>query len=443
MFRLIIKNLWSRRKRNGWLLAELVIVTVLAWIILDPVIVKTYVAHCSPGYDAERLARISLFEISPMSSRYDAAAATPEARTEAITRIIGSIAGHPCVDKVVPVLRWATFESQGSSWEVVNPNDSVSLSVSRIDYVGGTPFFETFGLEGVAGGPSAAQLDGMTPGPGEIVISESLARALFPDGKALGHYMLENTHDFDEASAADNDRRIVGVVNDAVIRSSMGRSMITYTSSTLAGLVSNDAGNIELVVRIKPNVNMASFLNDFRPLINTELKSGNVKAYDIKSYESIKEDLGLSQGETNELRLKTALAVFFLVNLCLGVIGTFYLQTRKRSEDAGVMRSFGATPGYIMREMLGEVWVLATLAWLVGCLAYMQYALKEGLEIIGGFNGATLAAYMPDWTDSFMLHFTIVSLIIYVILIAVVSAGVYLPARRISRVTPADALPDE
>lgn len=188
---------------------------------------------------------------------------------------------------------------------------------------------------------------------------------------------------------------------------------------------------------------MASFLNDFRPLINTELKSGNVKAYDIKSYESIKEDLGLSQGETNELRLKTALAVFFLVNLCLGVIGTFYLQTRKRSEDAGVMRSFGATPGYIMREMLGEVWVLATLAWLVGCLAYMQYAIKEGLEIIGGFNGATLAAYMPDWTDSFMLHFTIVSLIIYVILIAVVSAGVYLPARRISRVSPVDALRDE
>lgn len=50
---------------------------------------------------------------------------------------------------------------------------------------------------------------------------------------------------------------------------------------------------------------------------------------------------------------------------------------------------------------------------------------------------------MPDWTDSFMLHFTIVSLIIYVILIAVVSAGVYLPARRISRVSPVDALRDE
>ena len=42
MLKLILKNLWARRRRNGWLLAELILVSIVTWIILDPVIVTTY-----------------------------------------------------------------------------------------------------------------------------------------------------------------------------------------------------------------------------------------------------------------------------------------------------------------------------------------------------------------------------------------------------------------
>lgn len=33
MWKLILKNLWSRRRRNGWLLAELILVAILSWYI--------------------------------------------------------------------------------------------------------------------------------------------------------------------------------------------------------------------------------------------------------------------------------------------------------------------------------------------------------------------------------------------------------------------------
>ena len=42
MFRLMLKTLWARRKRNGWLLAELILVALLSWAIFDPVIVVTH-----------------------------------------------------------------------------------------------------------------------------------------------------------------------------------------------------------------------------------------------------------------------------------------------------------------------------------------------------------------------------------------------------------------
>ena len=55
MLKLILKNLWARRVRNAWLLAELILVTVLTWYITDPLFVLSYnqtlplgrVADCS------------------------------------------------------------------------------------------------------------------------------------------------------------------------------------------------------------------------------------------------------------------------------------------------------------------------------------------------------------------------------------------------------------
>ena len=37
MIRLIMKNLWARRRKNGWLLAELILVSIVTWVIVDPV----------------------------------------------------------------------------------------------------------------------------------------------------------------------------------------------------------------------------------------------------------------------------------------------------------------------------------------------------------------------------------------------------------------------
>ena len=49
MFRLMLKTLWARRKRNGWLLAELILVALLSWAIFDPVIVVTHDRLYPPG----------------------------------------------------------------------------------------------------------------------------------------------------------------------------------------------------------------------------------------------------------------------------------------------------------------------------------------------------------------------------------------------------------
>ena len=75
MWKLIIKNLWSRRRRNGWLLAELILVAILSWAIFDPVLVVTYERHLPLGYDADRLCMVSVGMLPPEAPGYEPQAA--------------------------------------------------------------------------------------------------------------------------------------------------------------------------------------------------------------------------------------------------------------------------------------------------------------------------------------------------------------------------------
>ena len=185
---------------------------------------------------------------------------------------------------------------------------------------------------------------------------------------------------------------------------------------------------------------MDRFLHAFNPWMLQNLRPGNLFARDLQIFLN-----GLAKGEpwssTPIYRRNLLVSVFFLVTLCLGVVGTFWLQTRTRREEVGVQLSFGATPRRLVGQLLGEGAVLTTLATLVGCFIYLQYALSEGLS--SGINWGGQEHVGQYWTDSFGLHFLFVSLIVYAILLVVVSIGVYIPARKISRIPPTEALRDE
>ena len=71
MLKLILKNLWARRRRNVWLLAELILVSIVTWIILDPVIVTTYDRSIPLGYDTDRLCLVTLSTLQPQAPGYD------------------------------------------------------------------------------------------------------------------------------------------------------------------------------------------------------------------------------------------------------------------------------------------------------------------------------------------------------------------------------------
>lgn len=432
MLKLIFKNLWSRRRRNGWLLAELILVSVLCWIILDPVIVLTHDRHIPLNYDADRLCMVSLGGLIPQAPGYSEEAQDSAGLVDNYLQLVRLAQDFEGVETATPVLGYSYPNSEGyTSSGYFAENDSISHPMMVMYFVPHTRFFETYGLQ-ATGSMSARQLSDSDYGPNDIILTENAARNVFGTAEAIHRRCCSYT---------PNDTIYYPVVG--IVRTFKAYNEWRPVPVCFKPLLEIDSDNIpeaaHILLCLREGVSMERFLHDFRPWMVRELRRGNLFARTVSSYDDI---IAARESATSApiYRRNLAMAVFFLVNLCLGVVGTFWLQTRTRREEVGIMLSFGGTPGHIRRLLLGEGAVLTLLAALVGFFLYLQYAISEGLDPGLCWMKAAEADY---WVVGFWSHFLGVSAIIFLLLQAVVLVGIYIPARNISRIPPTEALRDE
>lgn len=435
MFKLIYKNILAHRGRYSWIFIELCLVALISWAVLDSPIVNIYKLGMSQGYEIDHLVTFNLAEFPKETEESD-----EDDKEEIFTNI------NRILDRV-------RSDSRVEAVTIVNDNSplqgSVSISsmpTSRKDEDGlyyvvhfwpGTDFFKTFGITDGYNTDGKIYEEKSMSGR-ELIVSKSIADYLFPDEKAIGHFFEEK----DERHNPEKLSPIVGVVNDIVYRPTYALTPVVYKTRKIKNIEINTTYP---VIRLKSGVDVGKFIEDYSPIVVRELRSGGIYCHSLRSYREMKEQM--SRDMTNENFIAMSIALFFFVNILLCMVGTFYLQTRKRSEETGVMRTFGASRGFIIREMLGEGLVIATTAWLLGCFVYWLYIKDEGLPNLGATfrdsPSVAMTQMFPNWIDDFTTHFSIVSLIIYAIMILCVLLGIYIPARKISRINPVDALRDE
>ena len=435
MFRLIFKNLWARRRRNGWLLAELVAVTVISWAVLDPVAVLTYDRQLPDGYDVDRLCMVNVGALVPIAPGYDPAANDSARLMDDYLSLVDLAAGYEGVECAAPVLDFCYPNSFGSSLRMLNAEgDSIGDGVMQYTFLPHTRYFETFGFGAVEGELTPAQLSDYDYTPGSVVLTADAARQMFGDKP------LRRRVQYAETDSTWTYAPVVGTVQPFKPYNDGRYIPIVFTPMLEVEVRRIQWGSAYILLRLKPGVSPARFLHDFRPWMMSQMRRGNLFGLKAQSYADI-------IGERNRVysdsiyHRNLMLAAFFLINLCLGAIGTFWLQTRTRREEVGVMRSFGATRRRVWGMLLGEGAVLTLVAVVVGCLLYLPYALTEGLVI--NSTGNSLPRVITCWVESFPLHYLLVSAGIFVLLLAVVLAGISIPAWHASRVPPVDALRDE
>ncbi|WP_304208200.1 FtsX-like permease family protein [Phocaeicola plebeius] len=431
MWKLILKNLWSRRRRNGWLLAELILVAILSWYIFDPVMVVTYERHLPLGYDADRLCMVSVGMLPQEAPGYEPQAADSASLMQTYLNLVDRARQHPDVEQATPVLSFVYPGAMGNGTSsFIAEGDSVAHTALFIEFLPHTHFFETYGFQSGKGSMSAAQLSDLDNGD-YYIMTEDLLEGMFRT------HIYRNQRCWKVNGTDTCYTAVKGTVKSCKYLSDKRPVPIVFMPLQNPDIRSS-LDNMRIVVRLKEGVRMERFLHDFRPWMLRQLRIGNLYARELQSYDEINAAREFSDS-TVLYRRSLSIALFFLVNLCLGVIGTFWMQTRTRREEVGVMLSYGATPHRIRLLLLGEGTALTTLATFIGCFIYLQYAFSEGLNT----GSSLMEAVTPSWVDNFGLHFFFVSLMVYVILLLVVWIGIYIPAHRISSISPTEALRDE
>lgn len=402
-----------------------------SWVI-DPAIVSCYDSNLPLGYETDHLVVARINRISQNSPQFQPL--NDDQEWEAIRSLKSKLKDLPEVTDVTytyidqyigsAYLTYPQFGIIGK--EETTPPQSCTSTF----FFPNSDFFETYGFKSVPGSPSIEELSNMTLNANQYIITRDVAEYFWPGENAVGK----------EFSYESNNntyyQQVVGVVEN-IRYSTYNRS---YWHSFTSPWFWRTLENCDMIIRLRPDVDAKDFCT-YLDDNNGDFTAGNYYLdYSITQNEAL-ENVEKGWGITSTRNTNIALALFFLVNLILGVSGSFFLQARRRVVEMGIHRSFGATKEKIIALIMGEATVLATIAFIIGELVFLQIALYKGLTQGSPYNLTGIT--MDSWVTSFPLHFLIVAGIVYIVIIISTLIGSYFPASKVSRINPVDALRNE
>lgn len=426
----ILKSLIAHSSQSIALFVEIVIVTIIGWLAIEPVAVKTSLSLIPAGYDYEKLVNVKFANFDHQSEDYDSITNV----TESKQRLLGMIRELPEIE-LATFSAYCCFESGSvssyslsvdSAYNISNEDDRY-IGAMIVDYIPDTDFFKTFGIKASTG----EDFDEPENDGNSFIVTNTLARARYAVKSAIG----QNLFDYDEEDG-DEPTPITGVLQDMPYRKSNGRTPVMFRALTPEHIGWYAEG---IAMRLKDGVNPRVFADK----LTTELsnfRNGNTYLSHVQLYTDMRDEIFADDGR--ELTKGWIILIFFLANVILGVAGTFYIQCRARTADAGVMRAFGATRGKVEWNIIGEAILTVVFAWAVGSILYLAYLHFAHVEF-GHEVGLMTRMLNPMWFDSAWSRNCIVGGLVLLLLLLSTLLGVWLPARKIGRVNPVDALRDE
>jgi putative ABC transport system permease protein len=244
-------------------------------------------------------------------------------------------------------------------------------------------------------------------GDGAMLVSQTAARALWPNGRAIGQYVTTSL------DWAVKRRRVIGVVADA--RSESLRA--APAADVYVPYLEDPSFAMTVVVRtpLPPDRIVPALRGAFRA-VDPNLSVAHIRMLD----EIVDDSVGSARFST------IVVAVFAALGLLLSAVGTYGVLAfgvTRRTREIGIRMALGAAPGDITRLFLCQ----ATEAIGAGVVVGVAGAIALG-RLISGLLFGVAAADPVSFVASVLL------------LVAVALTASYLPLRRAARIDPADAL---
>ena len=420
-----LKNFWAHRGQNAFIFVEILLTATLSFFALDAIVVETYntyIARASGEFEKEHLLVGEVKNAIDLSGdlSLDSMFAPIYALRDQMHRL-------PEVQSVSLLNERYSGRYRDS---VRTETDQSCMIAFMHTFVSGEHFFETLGLTPAPGSPSAEELSEVR-GADNVVITRSLAVALFGTEKVMGRRLVWGGKYHSEEDI--KHLTVCGVVEDVKAVEGQRYFYSIFFPKELR------ATSPFMLVRLKPDADAGAFLARY-DMPNLRPQEGAYQLPTLETYNDYKKNHSkLSNGHMMSTMFGLFLGIL-LLNVMLGTLGSFWLQIRKRTEDFGIMRSFGAK----RRNIFGMIWkeaaLLTLIASIIGQLIWLQIALKIGLAD-GSID--VMTGRETDWVNNFWLHFLIICVIQYLVMLVIVTLGIIIPALIAMYRKPVNALRNE
>lgn len=422
----IIKQILNRKKSNAWIALELMLVFCFLWYMVDYFFVLTY-NHSIPSYrNYKNTYWVKLSQLPELHPEYNPDGNGSTTFTDNFFRARNRIRQYPNVE-TIGVSFYGSIPGSGSSRTstLQSLEDSTRISHGQILTIANEEdFLKVFRHTTDKGRKPVSLKDYDWSDPSAIIITRMMEEVLFPGSSAVG----KGVKDY------NGDRlTIIGVVDD-VKRFSSDRPTPVYFIPRK--ITEENVKDADIFIRTSERCSLSDFVPQFRRDLSSELRIGNFYLKNITSIEKLEQDTLMDFGEIAEIRIRVGLMLFFMLNILLCVIGTFWYRVNARREEIGIRRAMGATRRSIFNRLNLEGICLLILITLPAMLIEAQF-LYAGVINTYTLGSDGLASYLPNRV---VLRFIITNLITWLIMAAIVLAGIWFPARAASRLAPVDAL---
>ena len=148
--RLILKTLWKNRKQNGWIFAEIALITALSWFMVDYLVVTQYSTHfCTPAgeFEKDHLC-VGMFGILQNENETERQISTDE-EAIGVYAIKNKLASLPEVQSVCLTTNYLGWDLRLYSWRTLSLIDDTTktIGVAQQFYIPNQQYFETQGLQ--------------------------------------------------------------------------------------------------------------------------------------------------------------------------------------------------------------------------------------------------------------------------------------------------------
>lgn len=412
-----LKIIRNERNHNIGILIELFLVSVFLWYIVDYafVVIRNYTRPMN--FDIEHTYIMRLGHLNSKSPEYTADADSGGIG-EPVFKILDRIGRNPMIEAVS--LSIHASPHIGSNRSRTLYNDTLNTKYSILCRSVTPDFFRVFRYKSVNGSTDELA-DALTKGT--YVISQNVENELFPNSSAIGKT-------FSLSRDEDSEKYRVGAVSTSIRYDHFGTWNAYYASPLTVQSLDNVppsyiGGLLEVCVRVKPEEDH-DFIDRFREQMTEQLRIGNVYLNTIQSIPTNKKAFQLD--DVNDLRMRFFIILFLLVNIFLGITGTFWFRTQYRRGEIGVRIAMGDTPRNILRMFYAEGILLLSLAMIPTMIVYAFIKEADILYASWSFDAGR-----------YFIGFAIT----YILLLGMILLGIWFPAHKAVQVPPAEALRDE